>query len=235
MVNRPAGGARSAKHLRAPLDWYVEPSRAPEELFHGVDFGDDIIWDGCCGRGTILEVAQRYGHPVFGSDLVKRDHIADFDFATANILTTTSPPFIPGRAWSYVSNPPYNYTDGIAEAIIRHVLGRLNPRRAAFLVPIAFMASVKRHRLFTRDYRPSHTCVHSDRITCPPGHMIDQMVNPFEGGMADYVWVVFTRPHRWRTETVWLPPGPHPYPPRRRAVQEGDNDDGTRGLQVAAE
>lgn len=220
MVNRPAGGARSAKHLRAPLDWYVEPSRSPEELFHAIDFGDDIIWDGSCGRGTILEVAQRYGHPVFGSDLAHRQHIAEFPFRKLDILSVTELPFRAGREWSYVSNPPYGYVESIAERIIRHVLERLRPRRAAFLVPIAFLASVTRRPLFTVDFRPSHVCIHSDRITCPPGHLMDQMSNPFEGGMADYVWVVFTRPHRFRTETLWLEPGPHHYPPRRAAANQ---------------
>lgn len=226
MVNRPAGGARSAKHKRAPLDWYIEPSRAVEQLLHGVDFGEDPIWDGCCGRGTVPEVAMRYGHEVFGSDLADRRvpypgfECPPFPFRRQDILEATASPF-GARDWSYVSNPPYNYSEGIAERIIRHVLG-LGPRRAAFLVPIAFLASNGRHRLFTRDARPSHTCILSDRITCPPGHLLDQMSNPFEGGMADYVWLVWTRPHRWRTETVWLRPGRHPYPPRRRANPRGE-------------
>jgi hypothetical protein len=231
MVNRPAGGARSAKHLRAPLDWYVEPRRSPEQLFHAIDFNDDDgrpmpIWDGCCGRGTILEVASRYGHQVFGSDLVDRrraygDHdFADFSWRKQDILEVRGAGPFGYRDWAYVSNPPYNYLEGIAERIIRHVTGALGPRRAAFLVPIAFLASHGRYRMFTRDLRPSHTCIHSDRITCPPGEMIDKMDKPFEGGMADYVWLVWTRPHRWRTETVWLEPGPHPYPPRRASKKE---------------
>lgn len=227
MVNRPAGGARSAKHQRAPLDWYIEPSRAVEQLFHAVDFGDDVIWDGCCGRGTVLEVASRYGHAVVGSDLQdRRRAYADFDFQSfpwsrLDVRQATRVPVsnLNGRTWSYVSNPPYGYQDGIAEAIIRHVIS-LGPRRAAFLVPIAFLASNGRHRFFTRDLRPSHTGIMSDRITCPPGHMLDEMKDPFSGGMADYVWVIYTRPHRWRTETIWLAPGPHPYPPRRKTTGE---------------
>lgn len=224
MTNRPAGGARSKRHERSPLDYYVEPPRAVEQLFHAIDFGQDLIWDGCCGRGTVLEVAERYGHEVFGSDLQWRGH--QYQWVQADILKIAYlPPVINaamrrGLQLSYVSNPPYGYAEDIAEKIMRHVLTTFPVRRAAFLVPIAFLASERRHRFFTRDHRPSHICVHSDRITCPPGHLIDQMPKPFDGGMADYVWVVFTRPHRWRTETVWLRPGPHPYPPRRRATAE---------------
>jgi hypothetical protein len=227
VVNRPAGGARSAKHLRAPLDWYLENAPPVEQLFHAVDFGDDPIWDGCCGRGNVLEVASRYGHEVFGSDLVdRRGHYGDFDFQSfawckQDILEAQRSPYR-FRDYSYVSNPPYNYSEGIAERIIRHVVTHLRPRRAAFLVPIAFMASSGRYKLFTHDLRPSHTGILSERITCPPGHLLDELANPFNGGMADYVWLVWTRPHRWRTETIWLEPGPHPYPPRRRADREGE-------------
>lgn len=229
MVNRPAGGPRSTKYKRAPLDWYIEPPRAVEQLLHAVDFTDEKgfpmpVWDGCCGRGTVLEVAHRFNHEVFGSDLQdRRAAYGDFDFRNfpfvkQDIFDTTASPWGNGTwgpRWAYVSNPPYNYADGIAEKIMRHVVLALKPYRAAFLVPIAFLSSAGRYGFFTRDLRPSHVCVHSERITCPPGHLLDSMPNAFDGGMADYVWIVFTRPHNWRTETVWLKPGPHPYPPRR--------------------
>lgn len=212
MAKRSA--SKGKKPERAPLDWYKEHPRAVEQLFHAINFGTDVIWDGCCGSGNILDVARHYGHPTFGSDLA--DRRPDHPMVVSDILKTHRLPFkMPeGRALSYVSNPPYGYVKDIAEHIIRHVLTTFNPRRAAFMVPIAFLASHGRHRLFTRDFRPSHVCIHSDRQTCPPGHLIDQMDSPYDGGMEDYVWIVFTRPHRWRTETVWLTPGRHPSPPR---------------------
>lgn len=233
MVNRPAGGPRSTKYERAPLDWYIEPTRAVEQLLHAIDMTDDKgrplpLWDGCCGRGTALEVASRYGHEVFGSDLQdRRGAYANFDFrhfpfVKQDILETRANPWGYGSFgpdWVYLSNPPYNYSEAIAERIMRHVCTVLKPKRAAFLVPIAFLCSASRYRLFTRDLRPSHTCIHSERITCPPGMMIDNMAST-EGGMADYVWVVFTRPHNWRTETVWLQPGAHHYPPRRATKEK---------------
>lgn len=230
MVNRPAGGARSQRHLRAPLDWYVEPVRSPEQLFHAIDFGGDFIWDGCCGKGTILDVAAKFGHPTFGSDLADRGAVRCHDWTQLDILKTTRLPFRlpPGVQLSYVSNPPYGYMKDIAEKIMRHVLTEFPVRRAAFLVPIAFLASEGRFRLFTRDFRPSHIAVHSDRITCPPGHQM-AVLDRLEGGMADYVWVVFTRPHRWRTETVWLPPGRHPSPPQFRARDTRGESNATTG------
>ena len=52
---------------------------------HGVDFGDDLIYDPCCGGGNILDVAKRYGHPTIGSDVIDRN--PRHKFMRGNILT----------------------------------------------------------------------------------------------------------------------------------------------------
>lgn len=218
MVNRPAGGARSKQWDRAPYDWYCESPRVVEQLMHGVDFGNDMIWDPCCGRGNILDVAKRYGHPTVGSDVIDRH--PRHRFIRGNVLTQIPRmPVYDGRATSIICNPPYSYEPDIAERIITTCLERFSARRAAFIVPIAFLASQDRWRgnKFAGQWRPSHVCIYRERHTMPPGHLMETMEKPFEGGMADYAAVVFTRPHRWRTEAVWLSPGHHPDPPKRRA------------------
>ncbi|MFL6864066.1 MAG: hypothetical protein ACJ8DZ_13815 [Allosphingosinicella sp.] len=219
MVNRPAGGPRSVKWERAPYDWYRESPRAVEQLFHGlaahgVHFDDDLIWDPCCGVGNVLDVAKRYGHPTVGSDVI--DRAPRHRFFRGNVLTqVASMPRHEARQVSVMSNTPYSYEDDIAERIMLRILEAFPVRRAAFIVPIAFLAGQERWGRILPRFRPSHTCIYRERHTMPPGHLIDQMANPFAGGMADYAAVVFTRPHRWRTETVWLPPGSHPHPPKR--------------------
>ncbi|APZ81799.1 methyltransferase [Erythrobacter phage vB_EliS_R6L] len=225
MVNRPAGGARSKKWDRAPYDWYCESPRVVEQLMHGVDFGDDLIWDPCCGRGNILDVAKRYGHPTIGSDVIDRK--PRHRFMRGNILTQiTRMPVYSGRETSVICNPPYSYEPDIAELIIATILERFNVRRAAFIVPIAFLASQDRwtNNKFAGRWKPSHTAIYRERHTMPPGHLIETMASPFEGGMADYCAVVFTRPHRWRSETIWLSPGHFPDPPRVKPQKE--NTDG---------
>lgn len=220
MVNRPAGGDRSKKWDRAPYDWYRESPRVVEQLFHGLaaagcDFGDDLIWDPCCGMGNVLDVAKRYGHQTIGSDVINRS--PRHRFMRANVLTQMPRmPVSEGRDTSVISNTPYSYEDDIAERIITVILERFNVRRAAFILPIAFLASQERWRdnKFAGRWKPSHTAIYRERHTMPPGHLVDTMPKPFEGGMADYCVLVFTRPHRWRSETVWLPPGHFPDPPR---------------------
>lgn len=221
MVNRPAGGARSKKWEPAPYDFYRESPRVVEQLMHGVDFGDDLIWDPCCGVGNVLDVAKRYGHPTYGSDIIDRH--ARHPFTRGNILTQIkSMPTAAGRATSVISNTPYSYESEIAERIMVRILETYPVRRAAFIVPIAFIASQDRwgpRRLLR--WKPSHVCIYRERHTMPPGHLIDTMAKPFAGGMADYAAVVFTRPHRWRTELIWLPPGHHPHRPSRPARNHG--------------
>lgn len=229
MVNRPAGGDRSKKWDRAPYDWYRESRRVVEQLFHGLaaagcGFGDDLIWDPCCGIGNTLDVAKAYGHPTIGSDVIDRK--PRHKFMRGNILTQiTRMPVYAGRQTSVICNPPYSYEPDIAELIISTILDRFNVRRAAFILPIAFLASQERWRdnKFAGRWHPSHTGIYRERHTMPPGHLVDTMEKPFEGGMADYCVLVFTRPHRWKTQTVWLPPGHFPDPPR---VKHERKDDG---------
>jgi hypothetical protein len=216
VVNRPASKTTAKKWDRAPYDWYVESPRVVEQLMHAIDFADDLIWDPCCGRGNVLNVAQRYGHPTVGSDIIDRK--PRHRFIRANVLTQmTRMPVYAGRQTSVISNTPYSYEPDIAERIITTILDRFPIRRAAFIVPIAFLASQDRwnRNRFAGRWRPSHTCIYRERHTMPPGHLMETMLSPFEGGMADYAALVFTRPHRWRTETVWLSPGHFPDPPKR--------------------
>ena len=210
MVNRPAGGARSQKWERSDYDWYKEPRIANSQIFDRISFGApdalDLIWDPCCGSGWVLDEARSRGHVTVGSDIVDR-HPAH-RFFRANVLTSTKwpkPP--PGRGLSVVTNPPYSYEDDIAERIIRKILDTVPVNRAVFILPIAFLAGQERWAFFERDFKPSHTAIYSQCHTMPPGAMIDQMANPFRGGMQDYCVLVYTGPrHKWRTETIWLKP-----------------------------
>ena len=209
MVNRPAGGARSAKWERSDYDFYKEPRLANQQLFDRISFGEpdalDLIWDPTCGSGWVLDEAKKRGHPTIGSDII--DRAPRHKFFRGNVLGLTKWPKPPaGRSLSVVCNPPYSYEDDIAEKIIRKVLTTFPIRRAAFILPIAFLAGQNRWAFFERDFKPSHTGIYSQRHTMPPGKMIDEMANPFKGGMADYCVLVYTYPHQWKTQTIWFKP-----------------------------
>lgn len=213
MTNRPAGGDRSKRWPRDPYDWYKEPRLANKQLFDAIashfPLGEadalDLIYDPCCGSGWVLDEAKSRGHPTIGSDIVDRK--ARHKFVRGNFLMMSQMPKAPaGRSISIVTNPPYSYESDIAEKIIRKAL-TLPVRRAIFILPIAFLAGQDRHRFFTKDFRPSHVGIYSQRHTMPPGAHIDEMPKPFEGGMQDYCVLIYTGPrHNWRTELIWLKP-----------------------------
>ena len=202
MVNRPAGGDRSKRWPKEPYDWYVEPPWAIEMLLDRFDFGDDLIFDPCCGRGTTLDVAKARGYATFGQDVI--DRYPRHKFRRGNFLQSTTLPRLGTRETSIICNPPYSYREDIAENIIRKALS-FNVRQACFLLPIAFLCSNGRWEFFEREFNPSHTAILSDRISCPPGSIVDDYTT-FTGGMADYIWLIYTNGtrHRWKTQTVWL-------------------------------
>lgn len=227
MTNRPANANTAKRWPRADKDWYCETPRVVEQLFHGlaahgVTFGHDLIWDPCCGRANVLDVAKRYGHLTFGSDLVYRArHRHPFALADVLRLADLPPPvraaMAAGLNVSVLSNTPYSYEEDIAERLICAILDRFPVRRAAFILPVAFLCSQERWRgnKLGGQFRPSQVAIYRERHTMPPGEMIEEMGSAaFKGGMQDYCVLVFTRPHRFRTETLWLPPGHFPDPPR---------------------
>jgi hypothetical protein len=121
-----------------------------------------------------------------------------------------------------ISNTPYSYESEIAERVISHIWSVFPaPRRLHLADRVSQFSGPLGARIACSGWRPSHVCIYRERHTMPPGHLIDQMANPYDGGMADYCALVFTRPHRWRTECLWLPPGPQS-PPAKLAISKGE-------------
>lgn len=182
-----------------------------------VDFRDDLIFDPSCGRGNILDVAKRRGHPTIGLDLEDRvcplagtPVSARHRFAQGDFFRLRSPPRPGGRALSVINNPPYSYKADICERYIRAVLD-MPIRLAAFVVPIAFVCSDERWAFFEREFRPRIIAILSERPSMPPGSKVTRFTS-FKGGMGDYIWIVYEPPHRWDTSTIWLRPSSIPDP-----------------------
>jgi hypothetical protein len=204
---------KAGQYPRDPHNWYIEPRSSVEQLAdlrdaHGDPlFGNDLIYDPCCGSGNILNVFKTRGHPTCGSDIVDRH--PRHKFHRANALHLERWPTMPGRAMSIVTNPPYGKQDGyqsIGGDIIHRIVGLVPFRRAAFLLPIEFLCGQNRYGMFQR-WKPSHVAYCSERPSMPPGAMVADMGEAaFANGMADYAWIIWTAPHRWRTESVWLRP-----------------------------
>jgi hypothetical protein len=200
---------KDAAFARDPLGWYVEEEFCVEQLFASLNFDDDLIWDPSCGRGTILDVAKRLGHPVYGSDIVDRYRSGGHPFKRVDFLRTTLAPGLGGRLVSIVNNSPYNEPEPmIAERFVEHAIRLGGWHRAAFLVPVEFQCGQRRYSKFyapepSAGMRPSHIVSLMERPSMPPGAALEKFGESCRGGgMQDYIWVVFTA--HWQGPTVHL-------------------------------
>jgi hypothetical protein len=176
-------GERPSEYARDDNDWYVEPEWCVEALKARVPLIGGVH-DPCCGMGTIPRVMGGTGADLVdrGYGYPQRDFLEDFA-AYDNIVT----------------NPPY----GIAQQIIEHAL-KIAKWRVAALVQVKFLASQRRHGLFTRD-ETEKVLMFSRRPSMPPGEMLRESGESIRGGGSiDFCWVVWCRGNLAPTVLDWV-------------------------------
>lgn len=193
--------SKTRAYKREHDDWYVEPTWCVDALIEALPWSRriDTIMDPCCGGGTVPDVFAARGFDTCGSDIEDRTggrfQIADFLSHTFNGWDLAT------AAISIVMNPPYNQ----AEAFIRKAIGYTDHRVCA-LMPLSFLASQRRHKLFS-EHVPSDILIFSKRPSMPPGRQIADMgKKAFNGGTVDYCWIVWTRGWDRDTRTKWVMP-----------------------------
>lgn len=175
-------GERHSEFARDDDDWYVEPEWVVDRLFDAYP-GLELIYDPCCGVGTIIDVAHRRGLLAHGSDIV--DH-ARGRFPVRNFFDVHSTPST--RSPIIVTNPPFK----IAPAIVTHALEHVAPSGiVAVIAQAKFLFSQARHELFARP-EMERVIVLSKRPSMPPGKMLAQQGEACRGGGSiDFVWCVW--------------------------------------------
>ena len=173
---------------RVPNNWYREPSWPAERLFQQESFAG-IIWDGCCGGGTIPEAAKAAGLATFASDLVDRGYGAQRDFLTEP--APIAPPF------TVVTNPPHQKQS--EQQFVERAL-----ELGADKVVILFQTS-KMHAAWgwLIPCRLARVFLLTPRPSIPPGEMIERGEKP-GGGRYDYSWLIFDRTHEGPPILGWL-------------------------------
>lgn len=165
-------GERPSEYKRDLNDWYVEPVWSVEMLRDRVGFLGGIH-DPCCGMGTIPKV---FGGS--GADLIDRG----YGYPARDFLRDTS------TYDNIVMNPPYK----TGQAMIEHALKQTRDRVAA-LVQLKFLASRRRHELFSRPDLES-VIVLSRRPSMPPGEELRKKGEAIRrNGSIDFCWVVWRR------------------------------------------
>ena len=212
----------TAGYAKSPFDWYVEEQWVTQALIeaadqHYLDGGPssswERVWDPCAGSGNVLKAfsSAALGKGGWASDIEFRGYdprkplFTQIDFlAPMKVLK----PYAPRGKFSIVSNPPFSYKKGIAEAIIRRALA-LATNKVAMLLPIKYLASQGRYALFN-DHPPRTIYILCKRPSMPPGALIAELGDKaFARGKMDFMWVLWdvekpTLPGQ--TRTVWIAP-----------------------------
>lgn len=219
-----SGGELSSAATRHPWDWYVDESWCAEKLIETLQgplcgcyenwFGDDLIWDPCCGLGNTLRPFIAHGHSVAGSDIEARTSdplfLFEHDFLGDQISLLDA-----RENKSIVFNPPYSVqggrkVKGLAEKFIRKAI-ELKANTIAALLPVKWLASEVRHKLFN-EHPPRFILILSERPSMPPGDVVEALGNnAFRHGKVDFMWVVwerFAETEPGETRTIWIEPRP---------------------------
>lgn len=132
-ASRISGGNTAYK--RSETDFYPTP---PETTTALIDFlrlpTSTIIWEPACGEGHMVEVMERAGYDVIGTDISNGT-----DFLTAECI----------RCDWIITNPPFS----IADKFIEHCIDLKKP--FALLLKSQYWHARKRIVLFEK-YPPSH-------------------------------------------------------------------------------
>lgn len=183
---------------RHPQDWYVEQTWTVRALMAMIDFDrDTLIWDPCCGLGTIPSAFAEAGYDAVGTDLIDRwlatqpRHLfmGEHDLLGEQVHLLEN--------WASVSivfNPPYGYQLDVAERCVRRALSAATDKVCA-LLPIGWRASEKRFAFF-QEFPPALKLEFCDRPSMPQGtslHNRDDKgkLTAWRRGSADYAWFVW--------------------------------------------
>ena len=172
---------------RAIYDTYYTPPQVVKLLLQKEKF-PGVIWECACGKGHISNVLSNYGYQVYSTD-IRTDKsikgIGGIDF----LKNKVSHP-------SIITNPPFS----LAQEFIEHALSLKKVQKAAFLLRIAFLESIKRQRLFLNN--PLKTVyIISNRL--PHWNSHKQEWNR-TGGQFGHAWFVFDKKYKGKPTLDWL-------------------------------
>ena len=186
-------------YAREALDYYVEAPWVVDGLLTKESFVG-TIYDPACGSGNIPRQAMSHGWRVSYSDIVDRGYPGT---VVHDFLGDRRPPF---RVDNIVTNPPFKH----AEDFVRRGM-QIATHKVALLLRLEFLATVRRHDLFTREHRPRRVIVLSRRPSMPPGEKLFAKNMTHEtiratNGRVEYCWIIWAHGHRGETSITWVNP-----------------------------
>jgi hypothetical protein len=188
----------AARPERHPQDWYVEQTWTVDALMQMVAFDRDyLVWDACCGLGTIPCAFAAAGFDAMGTDLVNRwlpTAPAHLFLGQHDFLGDQTCMLEHWAKLSIVFNIPYGCAPGIAERFVRRALSIANGLVCA-LVPLRWRACESRYDFF-QQFPPNLKLEFADRPSMPPGTTLGAVddkgkLTAWKRGTIDYMWLVW--------------------------------------------
>lgn len=170
------GGARVVQRDRQDRDWYPTPADVTRVLLRRHDLSSEIIWEPCCGDGSMANVFEEFGARTVRSDI----HPMCEGAMTQDFLTAEK---VPEGVTAIVTNPPYKLAP---QFIVRAMSFR--PRFCAMFLKSTFWHAIRRRNLW-ETFPPSH--VHF--LTWRPDFL------NLGAPAMDFIWTVWRSDHEGPT------------------------------------
>lgn len=174
------------RQLRQKNNYYATHPSVTQDLLKVEVFHKEVL-EPFCGDGSMAKVITDNGYAVKASDIVDRGYGEIADFFTAK--------FPQGR-YDIVTNPPY---DDKLPLIIARCLN-LCHRKVALLLPLNYLAGIKRMNSIYLKTPPKAVYVYGDRINIGKNGAFSKSL----GNKINYAWVIWEKGYKGETVLRWM-------------------------------
>lgn len=182
---RKAGQARDHENAEkddfTPTPWDALWPLLEHEEFEGK------VWEPACGEGHISRFLKGIGYDVISSDLIDRG----YGEPRVDFLMEWTP-----RAENVITNPPFK----LAREFILKALA-LTTGKVVMFLPLSYLAGLRRWQEIYNVTPPARVYVFISRVQMKRGGTDG---GEGGGGMINFMWAVWDRSHKGRTEVYWI-------------------------------
>lgn len=176
-IFKQLGASNHTEEEREANDFYATEPSAIDDLLKVEDFAP-IIWEPAVGEGHLANRLTKYGHSVYGTDIIDRG------WAGTEILDFLK--FTPKEEQQVdiITNPPYKYC---SEFILKSLECVAPGRKVAMFLKLTTLEGQKRYEEIYSKYPPKAVYVYSKRKQCAKN-------GDFSGSSAVcYAWFVWEK------------------------------------------
>ena len=188
-IYKQLGASNHTEEEREANDFYATEPSAIDDLLKVEDFAP-IIWEPAVGEGHLANRLIKYGHSVYGTDIIDRG------WAGTEILDFLK--FTPKEEQQVdiITNPPYKYC---SEFILKSLECVAPGRKVAMFLKLTTLEGQKRYEEIYSKYPPKAVYVYSKRKQCAKN-------GEFSGSSAVcYAWFVWEKDnYQDGTRLFWI-------------------------------